>query len=134
MGVLIADMSDGRLRGRIVRRIGELRGLYRVEVVRYRPRRSDRQNRYLWPCFVEPFGEFLRAQGEDLTDLEAHGLMKSKFLRKTVEVGGERMDVVRSTTDLDTAEFNRYLDQLASWLAEMFDIQVPEPRVYREVD
>jgi hypothetical protein len=132
MPELIADLNDARKRTAIARRINDLRGVYRIEVTRYRPRRSDRQNRYMWPCMVQPFAQFLRDQGEEYTDQQAHELLKAKFLRKTVEIKGERLDVVGSTTELDTSQFNEYLDKVAAWLADMFDIIVPEPSEYRE--
>ena len=132
MPELIADLNDARKRTAIARRINDLRGVYRIEVTRYRPRRSDRQNAYYWPCMVHPFGSFLRDQGEEYTDQQAHELLKAKFLRKTVEIKGERLDVVGSTTELDTSQFNEYLDKVAAWLADMFDIIVPEPSEYRE--
>ena len=134
MAEMIANMDDARLRSRIVNAIASKRGMWRIDVTRYRPRRSDRQNRFYWPCCVKPFGEFLREQGEAVTDQDAHAILKHKFLRKTVEAGGERVDITRSTTDLDTAEFNEYLDACAAWLADMFGFAMPDPADYHERD
>lgn len=134
MTEIIANMDDARLRTRIVNAIASKRGTWRIDVTRYRRRRSDRQNRYYWPCCVQPFGGFLRDQGEGVTDIEAHEMLKAKFLRKTVEVKGERVDITRSTTELDTAEFNEYLDKCAAWLADMFGFVMPAPADYHERD
>lgn len=130
----IIDMSNARESSQFLNGLRRLRGKHRFEFVRYRPRRSDRQNKYYWPCFVVPFADFLRDQGEQVTDLQAHELLKHKFLRQTVvdKRTGEAMDYTRSTTELDTAEFNRFLDDCAAWLADMFGIIVPEPDAYRE--
>ena len=133
----ILNLSDPKQKAELYGLIGGLRGPHRVSWCRHRPRRTDRQNRYYWPCFVKPFGDFLREQGEMVTDDEAHELMKAKFLRRSVvnpatgEVIGE---TVPSTTALDTSEFNVYLEQCAYWLADMFHIVVPEPDVWRERD
>ena len=132
MPELVANLDDAVVRNKIASRIVQLRGMYRIEVTRYRPRRSDRQNRYYWPVFVKSFAELLRDQGESVTDGEAHEYLKHKFLRKTITAGGERQDITRSTTDLTTAEFNIYLDQCAAWLTDMFGIVLPAPGEYRE--
>ena len=129
---MIANLDDAKLRSKIVNSINSKRGMWRIAVTRYRPRRSDRQNRYYWPCFVQPLGEFLRDQGEPYTDNQAHAILKQMFLRQTVEINGERVDITRSTADLDTAEFNAYLDQCAAWLADSLGIIVPDPQDYYE--
>jgi hypothetical protein len=110
------------------------KGSIRIEIMEHRPRRTDRQNRYYWPCFVQPLAEFLREQGDLTEDEEAHELIKAKFLRKTIvnKKTGEVMEYVGSTTDLTTKEFNEYLNRVAFWLADMFGIVVPDPNVYHE--
>jgi hypothetical protein len=110
------------------------KGAIRIEIMEHRPRRTDRQNRYYWPCFVQPLADFLREQGDLTEDEEAHELIKAKFLRKTIvnKKTGEVMEYVGSTTDLTTKEFNEYLDRVAFWLADMFGIVVPDPNVYHE--
>jgi hypothetical protein len=136
MPEIIVNMDDAAKRTRIANRINDLRGMYRIEVTRYRRRRSDRQNRFYWPCMVKPFGDFLREQGEGVTDLEAHEILKSRFLRKTITdpKTGTMMDYTRSTTELDTAEFNAYLDMCSAWLANMFGFIMPDPADYHERD
>lgn len=132
MPELIIDMDDAVRRTQILNTLRALRGPWRLVWKRYRPRRSDRQNRYYWPCFVQPFAQYLRDQGEHLTELEAHEMLKHKFLRRSVEANGEHMEYTPSTTELDTGEFNAYLDACAAWLADFFGIVVPEPNEYRE--
>jgi hypothetical protein len=132
----IIDMDNAREKGLILNQIRGLRGFYRVEITRYRRRRTDRQNRYYWPCFVQPFADFLRSQGETVSNAECHELLKYKFLRATTinRCTGEILERVRSTTDLDTREFNTYLEQCAQWLAEQFGIVVPEPQLWHEAE
>lgn len=135
MTELIVNLSDAKEKRNLLETVRTLEGPHRVNICKHRPRRSDRQNRYYWPCFVQPFAEFLRAQGEFVTDDEAHILMKSKFLRRDVinPVTGEIVgETLKSSADLDRDEFNAYLEACAMWLATMFDIKVPTPDIYRE--
>jgi hypothetical protein len=111
------------------------RGKWRITAVRWRQRRTDRQNRYYWPAFVTPFLAYLNEEnGESHTKLSAHEILKGRFLRSTFihKETGEAFDFTRSTTDLSTGEFNNYLDQCAAFLAEYCGIIVPEPSEYHE--
>lgn len=111
------------------------KGVYRFELMRHRPRRSDRQNKYYFPCFVEPFAAWLSEEwGEPVSRDEAHGVLKEKFLKidKWDHSTGEDLSYVRRSSTLNTVEFNEYLDQCAKFLAETCGFVVPEPSVYRE--
>ena len=128
---IVIDFSDDAERQMLWPKLRGLRGKNRITIQKYRKRRTDRQNRFYWPCFVHPLGEFLREQGEDLTDEDAHEILKLKFLRvvDNDDRAGE-LQCTRSTTKLDVAEFNDYLDRCAMWLNEMFGIIVPDPSIY----
>jgi hypothetical protein len=127
-------MSNPREKALLISKLRELQGMHRISVCKHRRRRTDRQNRYYWPCFVQPFAEQLQAQGEAISDDDAHEILKTRFLRKSVIdlKTGEAFEYVRSTTELNTAEFNQYLDQCAAFLADYFNLQIPEPSIYRE--
>jgi hypothetical protein len=132
----LIDFSDPKRKAQVIARLSVLKGMYRMSVVKHRPRRSDRQNRFMWGCFVQPFATWLtETQGETYTADDAHEVFKSMFLGrdvcdpKTGEVIGQS---VRSTTTLSTTEFNEYLDHCAEFLARMCGIVVPEPGVYHE--
>ena len=133
MAAAVLDMDNPRTRAAVINRVRELRGRWRFDVVRFRPRRSDRQNRYYHPCFVAPFGDLLREAGNDFTNEDAHELLKHKFLRAEWlnEKTGELETFTRSTAKLDTREFNEYLDRCAAWLTEL-GIEIPDPADYRE--
>ena len=81
---IVIDFSDEAERQMLWPQLRRLRGKQRLTIQKYRKRRTDRQNRFYWPCFVHPFGDFLREQGEDLTDDDAHEMLKLKFLRVVV--------------------------------------------------
>ena len=128
------DMSSPQQKQIVLQHLRTLEGFHRVSIVKYRKRRTDRQNRYYHPCFVEPFADFLRSQGEAITNDEAHEILKFKFLRTTRvdRRTGEAMDYTRSSASLNTVEFNEYLDNCAAWLCSFFGIIVPDPSVYHE--
>ena len=135
---IIDDFSNSRIKSRAIAQVGALQGTWRMELCRYRPRRSDRQNRYYWPCFVAPFAEYLKEQGNEFDDFEyaAHEILKAAFLKVQTfdKRTGKRRVFVQSTTKLNTAEFNEYLDKCAAMLASECGIIVPEPSVYREIE
>jgi hypothetical protein len=131
----MVNMSEPRERGMLLDYLRTLEGMHRVSVVKFRPRRTDRQNRYYWPVFVQTFVDYLAAQGCKHTPQEVHDMFRVKFLQSKPEIVDDLcVTFTRSTTELDTAEFNRYLDDIAMWLADMFHIVLPEPSVYREVE
>src|ERR1700743_872217 len=107
---LVIDMSNEREKRLIVDKVRGLVGMVRITICQYRRRRTDRQNRYYWPCFVQPFAEFLRSQGEAISDDDAHEILKFQFLRRSVidKRTGLMAEFTRSTTDPDTVDFNNY--------------------------
>lgn len=129
------NLSEPSEKSRLINAIRATRGKVRVTILRWHPRRTDRQNRYYWPCFVHALWEYLHEQGSDLSEEAVHQLMRAKFLTVDVadpatgEVIGQR---VRSTTELSTVEFNDYLDRCAEWLRDMFGVRVPDANTYRE--
>lgn len=131
---MIIDMSNPAEKRSILERVRGLVGMWRIEICKYRKRRTDRQNRYYWPCFVQPFGDYLRGQGHEFTDQMAHAVLKEMFLKRSVmdQNTGELYEYTMSTTELSTVEFNEYLDKCAAFFAMDCGIIVPEPNVYRE--
>lgn len=129
----IIDLTSHREKNILLQMIRNLQGMYRVEIVKHRKRRSDRQNRFYWPMIVVPFADYLRGQGHDFTDEMAHEVLKKMFLESTIidKETGEAFTYVRSTTELSTVEFNDYLDRCAQVLAE-HGVIVPEAGDYHE--
>lgn len=133
----VIDFDDPTQRAKVAAGIQKMRGRWRLELTRYRPRRSDRQNRYYWPCFVEPYAALLTdVGGEYVSCDEAHEDLKRRFLRRPVidrNTGEIITEVVGSSAKLNTSEFNEYLDRCADYLAGI-GIIVPEPDTYHERD
>jgi hypothetical protein len=130
---LILNLSDRRAKQSLMAHLAGLQGEWRIELCRYRARRTDAQNRFYHPCLCKPLADFLTEQGQPTTMEEAHEILKHKFLRVSVvhpETGefiGER---TRSTTTLDVAEFSEYIEQCMAWLADTFGIVCPDPMTF----
>jgi hypothetical protein len=117
----LLNLSDERVKATLLNRIRLASGPHRVSIARWRPRRSDGQNRLYWVSVVHPFGEFLREHGNDYTDDDAHALLKTKFLSRTWvdPATGEVVNFTGSTTKLTTEDFSTYIEQCSAWLAEL---------------
>lgn len=130
---MIVDFDKAEQRRTLEQLLRSLRGVHRVEVVRYRKRRSDAQNRYYFGVVVRYLQDFLREQNEHRTTDEVHTIFKAKFLKReqvnqsTGEVIGEYL---METKKLTTAEFTRYIEDCRAWLSDMFHIQTPDPSDY----
>ncbi len=104
-----------------------LKGPHRVEVKRYRPRRSDRSNRYYWVAIVHPFAEWMSEQyGEHFDDDDAHQLLKRTHLTRRIKhpKTGKVVEVIGSSAALDTAAFTEYVDKCVKLLADYCGITV----------
>jgi len=80
--------------------------------------RSIPQNKYYWDVVVG-----LISETTGFTAQEAHDALKLKFLR----VVRGKMETVRSTTDLTTAEFEKYLSSIRIFASEELNCFIPEP-------
>lgn len=131
---LIVNFNDKASRAFLYDSLKRLRGTYRIEMCKHRKRRSDRQNRFYWPCFVKPLADFMREQGEPISENDAHEMLKFRFLRKSYvdQKTGEEVEYAGSTTTLSRTEFNEYLDLCAVWLNDMFGFIMPDPSDYHE--
>jgi len=130
----VIDFDNPREAAIFIDGIRRMKKRQRVQITAYRPRRSDRQNRYYWPCFVEPFADYLSKEAGELVEQEqAHEILKARFLKRQIidKASGERFVHVASSAALDTGQFNEYLDKCAALLATL-GIYVPEPDTYRE--
>lgn len=127
--VLQIDFDSEPERHRLFKKLRGCRGVHRVEICRWRARRSDQQNRWYWPCIVKPLGDFLREQGEQVNDDHCHDMLKHKFLRceYTDRKTGEVIAYTKSTTELNTDEFSTYCEQCMAWLADVFGIVCESP-------
>jgi hypothetical protein len=137
MKELILDLSNFQVKAQLLNHIRSLEGKFRIKIVKEHKRRSDQQNSYYHAVIVDLFGDWLRENGYDLTNDDAHEMLRDRFLREDViapatgEIIGSRN---KSTTKLSTVEFIEYNEKCAQWMAEFCGIVVPPPDPYYKKD
>ena len=90
-----------------------------VTVKRYRKKRSNPQNAYYWGVVLKILGDHL-----GYTPEEMHSAVGMEFL--TIREEG-KLPYIRSTTDLNTQEFNEFLEVIKIWVAQEFGVYIPDP-------
>lgn len=92
-----------------------------IDVVlrKHRKPRSLSQNAWYWSCIVP-----LLAEVAGYDDEEMHAALKMRFLRNH---GDSELPSVRSTSDLDTAEFTEYIERCRQLAAEFYGLVIPDP-------
>jgi hypothetical protein len=89
----------------------------------HKPTRSNNQNRYLWGVVVKTLADELGYTSDEMFDA-----LKFKFLRIEAEPeNGRILPTVKSTSKLDTADFERFLDDVRMWAARDLGIIIPLP-------
>ncbi|NNL42028.1 MAG: hypothetical protein HKO79_06000 [Desulfobacterales bacterium] len=84
--------------------------------------RSVEQNAYYWGVVIKMLADHFGYIGPGEKD-DLHEAMRSKFLVYQGKFGPQ----VMSTTQLDTATFERYLEAIRFWAAVNYDIKIPMP-------
>ena len=100
-------------------------GEYRIEICKWRNKRSDLQNKYYWGGVIPILSEELGYENYEKEEL--HEILKAKFLKDFKNVGKERIDYSKSTTLLSTKEFMEYVDKIIRWAAQELNIYIPDP-------
>ena len=75
--------------------------------------RSLESNERLWALY-NSIGNYL---GEDATTI--HQLMGYKFLRYQTEIAGNAVELVRSTTKLDSKQMAEYQENIERWASQL---------------
>ena len=75
--------------------------------------RSIEQNSRLWKLY-NALGMYI-GEHQD----KVHELMGWKFLRYQDEIGGESVELIKSTTKLSTKDMGIYQDQIEEWAASI---------------
>ena len=82
--------------------------------------RSSPQNRYYWGICVEILSEHI-----GFTPEETHEILKHKFLNPKEAMG---YSIYPNTTQLDTREFNQYIEKIQRWAAQELGCVIPDPQ------
>lgn len=88
--------------------------------------RSNPQNKYYWGCVVQTLSDEL-----GYTKDEIHEIIKHRFLTQIDVIKG-RIGVVhvshsKSTTNLDTKEWEELMSQIRVWASQTLGILILEP-------
>ena len=86
---------------------------YLATIVEYKSKRSDIQNNRYWSLMTE-FGNFLGYSKDNL-----HEICRYKFLRNFIEIEGEQLPLLKTTTKLTTAQMADYQNEIERWGHEM---------------
>jgi hypothetical protein len=98
---------------------------YEVQIKRYRPKRTNQQNKYYWSTVVQ-----MIADETGMSKDHTHDALRQKFL--TVPGDGP-LRVIRSTTELTTVEMMKYVDECVLFAAEFLQIVIPQPDYQGEI-
>lgn len=83
--------------------------------------RTNQQNRLMW------FYIRLISAETGYTEDEVYALLKSIFLKEYKDIKNKRYTVIRSTADLTTVEFAKFIEQTKEWSAKEIGLFLPEP-------
>jgi hypothetical protein len=86
---------------------------WRVTVVEAKANRSLEQNLRLWELYTS-IGNHLGIEKDKI-----HDLMGYKFLRYQTEIAGMPVELIKSTTKLDTQAMSEYQHQVEIWAQTM---------------
>jgi hypothetical protein len=84
--------------------------------------RTMNQNKYYNGVVLKIIGQHLGYERD-----EVHEILSAKFLKKMLNVGGNDMVVVKSTTSLTTEEMSHYIEKCKRFAAVEFGCFIPEP-------
>lgn len=93
-------------------------GFYEITPKKIKKLRSLRQNRYYFGVVLKLLSDYT-----GYTPIELHDGFRAMFLK----VPGEFIERVKSTTELDTSEFETYLAQIRVLSSEKIGINIPLP-------
>ena len=111
-----------------LQRLGQyINGLdtFPVDIVirKHKSQRSLNQNSAYWGIAIEILSNCEAFGG--YTKEEIHDALRSKFLSTLDPNTG--LTKIRSTTDLNTVEFNQYYEVIQRWAAEFLNVNIPSP-------
>ena len=130
----VAQVLNGRLPREIERQIdgciGRCNGKWvKVSLEERKRRRSPNQNAYYWGVVVQHVLDMFLAAGNQVDADQVHDYLRAhvgKLTAPVVDPNGEMRNVLRSSTSLNTMEFEAYLEAIRAWAAG-FGFQIPLP-------
>jgi hypothetical protein len=85
--------------------------------------RSNQENRYYRGVVVPMISEHT-----GYTPEEVHEFLKLKFLSKIIVLAGKDERIPRSSTELSTIEWEKWMTEIREWAAQELSLVIPEPK------
>jgi len=125
--VFVGSVKDGKLildlPGNFNRYLITLEGKrVSCEVKKFRKKRTDQQNKYYFGVIVNILSKQLGYEPEEI-----HLMLRERFLRIHDEKHPDFV-IAKSTTKLNTQEFNEYIEAIQRWAAQELKIYIPDPQ------
>ena len=92
------------------------------EVKKFVKKRTDPQNKFYWAVVVDILSKELGYEKEEI-----HLMLRERFLRIHDEQHPDFV-IAKSTTKLNTQEFNEYIEAIQRWAAQELQIFIPDPQ------
>ena len=101
-----------------------MKGTKLIKIEKYSKKRSNPQNRYYHGCVLKYLSETT-----GFTVAEMHEVLKSKFLpyERANRATGQMVQFGRSTTELNTLQYEEFLEQVRIWAINELDCYIPLP-------
>ena len=104
-------------------------------IIRLAGKRSSPQNRYYWGAMLPIVKDGLKELGIDMSKEQTHEMLKYRFLkREFITSDGDILQIIGSTTELSTKEFNEYIESIQIWSAEYLNVNIPDPNEQTEIE
>ena len=104
-------------------------------IIRLAGKRSSPQNRYYWGAMLPIVKEGLKELGIEMSKEQTHEMLKYKFIkREFITSDGDILQIIGSTTELSTKEFNEYIESIQIWSAEYLNVNIPDPNEQTEIE
>jgi hypothetical protein len=99
-------------------------------------KRTNNQNAFYWAVVIPSITRAVIETGNEWTDSDSHLMARNLFLKKSLLVYidgiGEFIERIGSTTDLDTAQWEDYIEKIRAWGSTVLDITISMPNEYIE--
>lgn len=108
-----------------------------LTIEKKRKKRTSQQNRYYWGVLIPVARDaFVDAGNWGVTEQEVHEFFKDRFLKNGKEMmmpDGELIKMKPTTTTLTVGEEMEYMEEIIKFLAEYFNVVVPDPETQSEL-
>lgn len=97
---------------------------YVLKIKKWQKKRSISQNKYYWGVVIE-----ILSSETGFFPEEMHDVLKKKFNPKVkvLKQTGEELLIGGTTTEMETLEFENYLESVRTWALTELDIYIPLP-------